>query len=128
MFLNSLKSTVLIENLGNLGRRIERENGSGKLCPKTAWHRFAHSRLMRDFECPLMEVTCAAKAAAPSDIADSFIYADEDSCDIPDDLLDTIHENNASWPAQSPQQRRITALRFRCAFDFVGDWAKINSA
>ena len=62
------KSTWLIDNFGNLGRRCERKNGNVKAAPLTVWHRLSQSALLRQFEVKQVPASAAAAEAAPSKI------------------------------------------------------------
>ena len=127
-FAKCPKSTHLIENMGNLGRQVERKNSSGKLAPLTAWHRMFHSTLLEEFDLPPIKTTGAAESAAPKIIAKSVFEAEEDDCTIPDNLLDHLHSKDPSWPAQGPLQRRQAGLRWAAAVSLDGDWTRISKS
>jgi hypothetical protein len=119
--------TLLIENCGNLGRRIEKKNGAGKASPQIVWHRMSTSKLLPDFDVPIVPQTNAAiRAAAPS-IGDGVFFAKPEDCSVPDTLLDRIHDVRPNWPTQSALNRRLAAIRWACALEFDGDWDAIES-
>ena len=125
-FANAPKSTVLIENFGNLGRRIERKNGSGKCDPLTIWHRMLHTPLLKEFEAHVVPTTEAATAAAPAVVDHSLFETDAEECSITESQFDSLAEKNPSWPAQGPLNRRLAPLKAICAVECEGDWDQIQ--
>lgn len=121
------KTTLMIENMGNLCRRVERKNGSGKLAPLTAWHRCSRSQLAEEYDRPSAPVTSAAKAAAATSVPQQAFEADPQECSLTDEQLDSLHMSSPDWPNLSPDSQKFAALRWKATLSVGGDWQRLQS-
>jgi hypothetical protein len=90
-FASAPKSTLTLELFGNLARRVERKNGTGKFGPLSIWHRMSSNSILADMDLPRLMTTQAATSVAPAVVADGVFHAVETDCKISDEVLDTIH-------------------------------------
>ena len=127
-YATAMKSTLLIENMFNHLRKVERKSMTGKCMPKTAWHHFCHSSLLTDFDREAIAVTEPARQAAPSQIPNSTFSAVDEECSLTDEQLDTIHATQPSWPTLSPENGKMASLHWAIAMHLQGDWGSLEKA
>lgn len=126
-FGSGINSTLIIEKMFNHLRGVERSSQNGQVGPLAAWHEAAHGTLLKEFDRPPVQIDSFAKsAAAPAMPSSTFMPAGASACSLPDELMDTLHEKPASWPAQSGPQMKLAGLRWLCALHHCGDWNAMN--
>ena len=127
-FLNAPKTTLFVEHFNNLGRRVERRNGSGKLEPIAAWHRFSCCKILEEHDIRKVSATAASDAAAPSVIDASIFESTELDSHIPDELLETMAMGTPNWPTQNALNRKLASMRTLCLIETGGAWERIQAS
>lgn len=125
-FLRAPKSTLLIENCGNLCRRVEKKTGCGKCSPLMAWTRMANSTLLDEFELSKVQVTTAAACAGPEMIKQGVFEASPNDSSLSDEQFETLHVKKATWPAQDALARRMAAFHWWSAELHQGNWEQMQ--
>ena len=76
-----------------------------------------------------MKITEAARQAAPPELSE-FLFEPNmaDECSVSDDLVATLKEKKATWNNQAALPTRLGAVRWMCAMEAQGSYARIEEA
>ena len=121
-------STVLVENMFNKLRIVEKKNLSGQIGDINVWHEAAYSGLLQDFDRPLLQPTLEGQTISVRELPSTTFLVDKDeSSSLPGELWETISEKKPSWPALSAQGFKEAAIRWLCVSHYKGQWQNMQT-
>lgn len=120
-------STIMIENLGNAGRRASRASPSGALKAPALWHSIAMaSPVCADHERPVLSTTAAARSIAPSSVPHGVFKYSDKQVSLERDVIQTLTQAKPSWPTQSAKSLRESSVKTLLLEHYKGEWARVK--
>ena len=121
-------STVLVENLANATRRLNKESSSGKFCSKSVWQSCTFgSTVCTDFDRPTNKPSDAARNMARC-LPKRLFKFESKSCSIPSDKLRGLTAEVPQYPIASPDVVKSVGLATRLLLETGGSWNSIKHA
>ena len=126
--VSSVGSTLLVENLFNKLRQVERKRMNRSVCARAAWHEQCSSALFEQHGRPRVDISATARASAPNAVPPSTFEPPSHECSLPVNLLDELHSARPQWSSLGFEQYRLVGLRWACCMKFKGCYHQISDA
>ena len=111
----SLHSTLIIENLFNRLRSLERKALTGKLGLQRSWHASVSNGVLPEFGRPMVEISEAAKAVSPGIVTPAVFRGKVAACSFPkEELRGLTSKKKTDWPNISPETAKIACIKWVC--------------
>ena len=121
------KSSLIVENLFNVARRVSKKNPRHRLESKGMWHAIAlGGSCASDFGRPNLAITSTAKSASVKAVPKNLFVAERGASTLTPDQLKDLASERPSWPNHGARNHRHAALQTLATVQAEGDWEVLS--
>ena len=121
----SVHSTLVVENLFNAIRRLERGTSNSRVVAARAWHESMCSQVLPEYNMELAVISDKARAVAPAKVPGTVYVGGPSSSSLDKKALRPLTDAVASWPNQAPFKSKGRGVKWKAALAAEGSWQKL---
>ena len=120
-------SSLIVENLFNVARRVSKKNPRHRLEPKGLWHAIAlGDSCTSDFGRPNLEISRTAKSASIKALPKNLFVAEAGASTLTPEQLKDLASEKPNWPNHNARNHKNAALQTLAMVQAKGDWGVLS--
>ena len=123
-----MHSTLVVENLFNLLRRLERSTSNSRVVAARAWHEVVCGQVLPEYDMQLPTISEEAKSVAPSKVPGTVFMGGPASSTLDRKTLKPLTEAVPTWPNQAPHKAKGRGIKWQSALAAEGNWDRLVSS